>query len=514
MAARGTDKVPPRPGLLPPASLLLALALALLAACATTHAAPARKQAQHLVLKDILHRPVVVPKPDPLTGILSHDPRQVHVGGVFRQPPPGHLVQASTVFSVQSVSFRPVPATNTRTPPSSAPLVVQPAPPESAQFLQNDADKNATDPVLAVPDFTDKTTVIGMAKITANAYELPTGRGNWLPVDPLRTNMSFGWDDNGLRGYVYTTPNEDLAVITIKGTSAEFLGIGGDTATKDKFNDNSMFSCCCGRVDRSWWPVCGCYVKSGTCNAACLRDAATSYDSSYYEAGKDLYQVVTALYPRARVWFTGHSLGGALAGLLAATYPLVTAAVTYEAPGERLFAQRVGLTLPEDQTMLPIWHFGHNADPIFIGQCRGPRSSCYFAGYAMETKCHLGSVCMYKVRSGPVDDDDDEPEDDDDYYRYSSRQESQPSALWWWPWNPWPWPGNDDEPTPTSMPMEPTPTERAPPVLGWGVDIRHHRIHDVIDYVLDPWPYVPSCTPQKNCRDCAAWKFVEPDPDA
>jgi putative lipase involved disintegration of autophagic bodies len=39
-----------------------------------------------------------------------------------------------------------------------------------------------------------------------------------------------------LRGHIFTTEKEDLAVITIKGTTARFMGIGGDTATKDKLN--------------------------------------------------------------------------------------------------------------------------------------------------------------------------------------------------------------------------------------------------------------------------------------
>ena len=40
--------------------------------------------------------------------------------------------------------------------------------------------------------------------------------------------------------------------------------------------------------------------------------------------------------------------------------------VTFEIPGERLAAQR--LHLPHGIDM-PIWHFGHTADPIFVGVC-------------------------------------------------------------------------------------------------------------------------------------------------
>ena len=48
------------------------------------------------------------------------------------------------------------------------------------------------------------------------------------------------------------------------------------------------------------------------------------------------------VYPQATVWFTGHSLGGALAAVMAAAIPR-TNAITFEAPGERLFVERLGL---------------------------------------------------------------------------------------------------------------------------------------------------------------------------
>ena len=43
-----------------------------------------------------------------------------------------------------------------------------------------------------------------------------------------------------------------------------------------------------------------------------------------------------------------------------------------------------------------IYHFGNTADPIFTGTCTGVASTCYLTGYAMESKCHIGSTCVYK----------------------------------------------------------------------------------------------------------------------
>jgi hypothetical protein len=38
----------------------------------------------------------------------------------------------------------------------------------------------------------------------------------------------------------------------------------------------------------------------------------------------------------------------------------------------------------------PVTHVYHNADPIAMGTCNGALSPCSQAGYALETRCHLG----------------------------------------------------------------------------------------------------------------------------
>lgn len=113
---------------------------------------------------------------------------------------------------------------------------------------------------------------------------------------------------------------------------------------------------------------------------------------------QNLVKNLTLQFPDANIWLVGHSLGGALASLLGTTFGFPV--VAFESPGERLAAQRLHLPLPpvSDASGLPITpvtHVYHNADPIPQGACTGFRSVCASAGYALETRCHLGKSIIY-----------------------------------------------------------------------------------------------------------------------
>lgn len=166
------------------------------------------------------------------------------------------------------------------------------------------------------------------------------------------------------------------------------------------------------------------------------------------------------IYPSANIWLVGHSLGGALASLLGSTYGLP--AVAFESPGEKLAASRLHLPLPPPifvpkpkplqptkhlpgfgsflkfglrlphlkfppvpfpthtslpkEPSLPIpaplppnpepshhpvatTHVYHTADPIPQGACTGFGSPCASAGYALESKCHLGQSIIFDTIS-------------------------------------------------------------------------------------------------------------------
>ncbi|KAJ9658343.1 putative lipase atg15 [Neophaeococcomyces mojaviensis] len=301
------------------------------------------------------------------------------------------------------------------------------------------------------PDTADKETIINLAYMAANSYVPENSDAEWSNVSQgYNHSTPFGWEGDGLRGHIFADEGNKTIIIGLKGTSpAVFDGDG--TTTRDKLNDNLFFSCCCAQGGQYFWrQVCDCQSSTYTCNSTCLVKALKN-KTRYYGASVDLYNNVTELYPDSNVWIVGHSLGGAVSSLLGLTFGLPV--VTFEAPGDDLAAKRLGLPLPPSSLQHPpnrgkytgARHFGHTADPVFMGTCNGPTATCTLGGYAMESQCHTGLQCVYDT----VGD------------------------------------------------------------LGWRVGIGYHKIHNVIDNVIRTYKDVPKCVPDNECVDCFNWKFFE-----
>ncbi|KAJ3888084.1 Alpha/Beta hydrolase protein [Lentinula edodes] len=241
------------------------------------------------------------------------------------------------------------------------------------------------------PNSTHRNTLLTLAKMTSNAYYEPVDK-EWYDIGTdWNSTFSYGWepDSDGFRGHVFVSTDKSTVVVSIKGTSVPILG-GGPTMKKDKLNDNLLFSCCCARVGPTWSTVCGCYQGGNKCNLPCVEKALIE-DSLFYSVGINLYNNITYMYPDADIWVIGHSLGGSLASLVGVTFGAPV--VAFEAPAEMMAAQR--LHLPSPPSTHHITHVFNNADPIPMGVCNGVISTCANAGFAMESRCHLGKIMRY-----------------------------------------------------------------------------------------------------------------------
>ena len=330
---------------------------------------------------------------------------------------------------------------------------------ETIEPLLNTARSNKRPPTLppsawtldAVhgPNITDKETVVNMAIMAANAYDLVPGIGEWEDVKaPFNESSPFGWEGDGLRGHIYANSDNSTIVVGLKGTTPAVFD-GAETTTNDKENDNLFFGCCCGQGGQYLWrPVCDCCTATYTCNETCISTALRK-KNRYYQASMELYGNVTEMYPKAEVWMAGHSLGGSVSALLGLTFGLPV--VAFEAPPEAMAAARLGLPSPDNRNAKTrkntgITHFGHTADPIFMGTCNTAAAACTLGGYAMESVCHTGQICIYDV----VED------------------------------------------------------------KKWRSSARWHSIRLVIKDVLKDYDTVPKCYPESpECVDCFLWKHFE-----
>ncbi|KAJ6012066.1 hypothetical protein N7499_012964 [Penicillium canescens] len=349
-----------------------------------------------------------------------------------------HLLASSVPITIQRLADRRLPVIEGHLAASRS----------SGSVAALSADEWVMD-TLQGPDITDKTTVLTFAQMTANDYIEEPGTGQWHSIHgQFNYSGSFGWQKDGLRGHIYADKTNSTVVISLKGTSPALFD-GAGTTTNDKVNDNLFFSCCCGQGGSYLWrQVCDCQSATYTANLTCIVESMND-ENRYYRAGIELYSNVTELYPDANIWMTGHSLGGAMTSLVGLTFGLPV--VTFEAVPEALPAARLGLPsppghdprFPQTRTHTGAYHFGHTADPIYMGTCNGINSICTWGGYALESVCHTGQICTYDTVADK----------------------------------------------------------------GWRVGLGTHKIENVISDVILKYDTVPKCVAEEECFDCDLWKF-------
>ncbi|SCU92101.1 LADA_0F14334g1_1 [Lachancea dasiensis] len=305
------------------------------------------------------------------------------------------------------------------------------------------------DETVLVPNISDKETVVSLALMSSNAYVKLPHTGDWRNVTgPWNhtENSGHGWDDDGIRGHIFVDDEKDIVVIAIKGTSAQGLtGSGEDETTVNDKINDNLLFSCCCARVSYLWTTVCDCYLKSYTCDETCLEKELRRKDRYYKAVLNIYREVVQRHPSSTIWVTGHSLGGALASLMGRTYGLPV--VAFEAPGELLASRRLHLPMPPGYPnyLEGIWHFGNTADPIFMGTCNGASSSCSIGGYAMETSCHTGKQCVFD-----------------------------------------------------------TVKEK-----GWHVSLLNHRIHKVIDGVLEAYEAPARCVPPGPCHDCFNWKYVK-----
>lgn len=249
------------------------------------------------------------------------------------------------------------------------------------------------------PDVADKQTVLNFANMSEDAYKPDRDDPDWLDVgDDYNRSLPFGWEESGIRGHVFSDDTNSTVVLSVKGTTVAMFE-GNGTSGHDKDNDNLFGSCCCGQGGPYLWrQVCDCSTGTYTCDEKCVKDELKK-PNRYFETTIELFEEVIQLYPQANFITTGHSLGGVLASFIGLRQGIP--AVTFEAYPQALAAARLGLEINGQDSPLRRntgnFHFGHTADPVYMGTCNGASSFCSIAGYAFETLCHTGKRCVYDV---------------------------------------------------------------------------------------------------------------------
>lgn len=218
-------------------------------------------------------------------------------------------------------------------------------------------------------------------------------------------------ENSTIKAFLFSNADNSVNIISIKGTTPPFLGLTGqlyfqnenehetkhnygEISTNDKLNDNLFFSCCFYKQSNIFNKHCSKSIpnENNICCKNCYNNSTLISNNYYILAEHIVLNLMDRIdFNKSTVIFTGHSLGGAIATFLGLRFNKTV--VTYETPGERHFLQQFNINL---NSHYPIYHFGHNADPIVTGNCG---NTCWLMGYNIDTKCHIGYTCTYDAKT-------------------------------------------------------------------------------------------------------------------
>jgi putative lipase involved disintegration of autophagic bodies len=239
--------------------------------------------------------------------------------------------------------------------------------------------------------------ILELAKMANNVY-INHEDTRWMNVS-LEEVYDMSIKDDSLRVFLFRGDNTN--VIAIKGTSLywslkrerckrEDINVLS-TYYNDKYNDNLYFSCCYYKQSNLFNKCDSCEEeKRGECCKECYK-RSENIDDNYLKIGSEIVENIKKKinFDKDEVLFVGHSLGGGVASLLAVKYNKV--GVAFQSPGDRHYMDMIGMDYKDKK----VYHFGHDGDPIYTGECG---STCYMLGYNIYTKCHIGNTCMYNAK--------------------------------------------------------------------------------------------------------------------
>ena len=243
-----------------------------------------------------------------------------------------------------------------------------------------------------------------LAAMSYNVYnsiskiQLNACTSEWIDI-PNTQVRDLSVANDSLRMYLFS--NNNSHTVAIKGTTM-FWGLAQNasfdqhtysSAHNDKYNDNLFYSCCYYKKSSIFEDCKKCETSTDstdTCCIDCYKDTL-DFELNYFRIAVGIIENLKKEldFDNSDIIFTGHSLGGTIASYLGLYYNKT--AVGFESPGDKHYANLVGFNEKRDN----IYHYGHDADPLFLGDCG---SLCTSLGYHVDTKCHVGNTCLYKAK--------------------------------------------------------------------------------------------------------------------